>query len=339
MPTYKEIRSVLLDRIKSGEWRPGVLLPPEAELAEEFGSTRVTVNRAMQSLADDGFVERRRKAGTRVVQRTERDALIRIRIVRDEVEQSGRRYNYLLISHGRERPPQRIQAELGASGDLEALHIVCLHFADGRPFQLENRWINLDVAPQAGSESFETISPNEWLLQKVPYSNAEHTFRAAAVQQLTTWAERAGVPILAQGEGADSASVIYDAVQAARARNIDIVIADTAGRLHTQSHLMDELRKIKRVVQKHDPYAPHEVMLVVDGTTGQNALNQALQFHEAIGLTGITITKLDGTARGGILLAIARRLSLPVRYVGLGEGIDDLQPFDAQAWADAMTGP
>ena len=180
MPTYKEIRNVLLDRIKSGEWRPGVLLPPEAELAEEFGSTRVTVNRAMQSLADDGFVERRRKAGTRVVQRTERDALIRIRIVRDEIEQSGRRYNYLLISHGRERPPQRIQAELGASGDLEALHIVCLHFADGRPFQLENRWINLDVAPQAGSESFETISPNEWLLQKVPYSNAEHTFRAAA---------------------------------------------------------------------------------------------------------------------------------------------------------------
>ena len=168
---------------------------------------------------------------------------------------------------------------------------------------------------------------------------AGDTFRAAAVQQLTTWAERAGVPILAQGEGADSASVIFDAVQAAKARNIDIVIADTAGRLHTQNHLMDELRKIKRVVQKHDPYAPHEVMLVVDGTTGQNALNQAVQFHEAIGLTGITITKLDGTAKGGILLAIARRLSLPVRFVGLGEAIDDLQPFDAQAWAEALMGP
>jgi fused signal recognition particle receptor len=167
---------------------------------------------------------------------------------------------------------------------------------------------------------------------------AGDTFRAAATQQLTTWAERAGVPILAQGEGADSASVIYDAVQSAKARNIDVVIADTAGRLHTQGHLMDELRKIKRVVQKHDPYAPHEVMLVVDATTGQNALNQAVQFHEAIGLTGITITKLDGTAKGGILLAIARRLSLPVRFIGLGEGIDDLEPFDAATYAEALIG-
>ena len=167
---------------------------------------------------------------------------------------------------------------------------------------------------------------------------AGDTFRAAAVQQLTTWADRAGVPILSQGEGADSASVIYDAVQSAKARNIDIVIADTAGRLHTQSHLMDELRKIKRVVQKHDPYAPHEVMLVVDATTGQNALNQAVQFHEAIGLTGITITKLDGTAKGGILMAIAKRLSLPVRFVGLGEGIDDLEPFDATTYAEALIG-
>ena len=167
---------------------------------------------------------------------------------------------------------------------------------------------------------------------------AGDTFRAAATQQLTTWAERAGVPILAQGEGADSASVIFDAVASAKARNIDIVIADTAGRLHTQSHLMDELRKIKRVVQKHDPYAPHEVMLVVDATTGQNALNQAVQFHEAIGLTGITITKLDGTAKGGILLAIAKRLSLPVRFVGLGEGIEDLEPFDAKTYAQALIG-
>ena len=167
---------------------------------------------------------------------------------------------------------------------------------------------------------------------------AGDTFRAAATQQLTTWSERAGVPILAQGEGADSASVIYDAVQSAKSRNIDVVIADTAGRLHTQNHLMDELRKIKRVVQKHDPYAPHEVMLVVDATTGQNALNQAVQFHEAIGLTGITITKLDGTAKGGILMAIAKRLSLPVRFVGLGEGIDDLEPFDAAAYAEALIG-
>ena len=167
---------------------------------------------------------------------------------------------------------------------------------------------------------------------------AGDTFRAAAVQQLTTWAERADVPILSQGEGADSASVIFDAVTSAKAKGLDLVIADTAGRLHTQNHLMDELRKIKRVVQKHDPYAPHEVLLVVDATTGQNALNQAVQFHEAIGLTGIAITKLDGTAKGGILLAIARRLSLPVRFVGLGEGIDDLEPFDANAYVEALIG-
>jgi len=167
---------------------------------------------------------------------------------------------------------------------------------------------------------------------------AGDTFRAAAVQQLQTWADRVGVPCLSQGEGADSASVIFDAVQAAKARGIDVVIADTAGRLHTQGHLMEELRKIKRVVQKHDPYAPHEVMLVVDATTGQNALNQAVQFHEAIGLTGITLTKLDGTAKGGILLAIARRMGLPVRYVGLGEAIDDLEPFDAKVYAESLTG-
>ncbi|NKF22222.1 signal recognition particle-docking protein FtsY [Solimonas sp. C16B3] len=167
---------------------------------------------------------------------------------------------------------------------------------------------------------------------------AGDTFRAAAVQQLQTWADRTGVPLLEQGEGADAASVIYDAVQSAKARDFDLVIADTAGRLHTQGHLMEELRKIKRVVQKHDPYAPHEVLLVVDATTGGNALIQAVQFHEAIGLTGLVITKLDGTAKGGILLAIARRLSLPVRFIGLGEAVDDLQPFDAEAYVDALIG-
>ncbi len=167
---------------------------------------------------------------------------------------------------------------------------------------------------------------------------AGDTFRAAAVEQLTTWAARADVPLLSQGAGADSASVIYDAVASAKGRGADLVIADTAGRLHTQAHLMEELRKIRRVVQKHDPYAPHEVMLVVDATTGQNALNQALQFHEAIGLTGITITKLDGTAKGGVLLAIAKRLALPVRFVGMGEGIDDLEPFDANTYVEALVG-
>ena len=165
---------------------------------------------------------------------------------------------------------------------------------------------------------------------------AGDTFRAAAVQQLQTWAQRVDVPILSQDAGADSASVIFDAVQSAKARGFDMVIADTAGRLHTQSHLMEELRKIKRVIQKHDPYAPHEVLLVVDGTTGANALNQALQFHEAIGLTGIAMTKLDGTAKGGVLLAIARRLSLPIRYIGVGEAVGDLLPFDAHAYVDAL---
>ena len=167
---------------------------------------------------------------------------------------------------------------------------------------------------------------------------AGDTFRAAAVQQLQTWGERAGVPVVAQGEGADSASVIFDAVQTAKAKGADVIIADTAGRLHTQSHLMDELRKIKRVVQKHDPYAPHEVLLVVDATTGGNALNQAVQFHEAIGLTGLTLTKLDGTAKGGIVLAIARRLSLPIRYIGIGEGADDLEVFEAERFVDALIG-
>lgn len=167
---------------------------------------------------------------------------------------------------------------------------------------------------------------------------AGDTFRAAAVQQLQTWGERAGVPVVAQGEGADSASVIFDAVQTAKAKGADVIIADTAGRLHTQNHLMDELRKIKRVVQKHDPYAPHEVMLVVDATTGGNALNQAVQFHEAIGLTGLTLTKLDGTAKGGIVLAIARRLSLPIRYIGVGEGAEDLEVFEAERFVDALIG-
>ncbi len=165
---------------------------------------------------------------------------------------------------------------------------------------------------------------------------AGDTFRAAAVDQLKTWGERNNVPVIAQGQNADSASVIYDAVQAAKGRGIDVIIADTAGRLHTQGHLMEELRKIKRVVQKHDAYAPHEVMLVVDATTGNNALNQAVQFHEAVGLTGITVTKLDGTARGGIVFAIAKRLGLPIRFVGVGESAEDLGVFDAEAFIAAM---
>jgi fused signal recognition particle receptor len=167
---------------------------------------------------------------------------------------------------------------------------------------------------------------------------AGDTFRAAAAEQLRAWSERSGAPLVAQGTGADAAAVIHDAIQAALARDVDVVIADTAGRLHTQGHLMDELRKIQRVIRKHDPRAPHEVLLVLDATTGGNAVHQAEQFHKALGVTGLVLTKLDGTARGGTLLAIARRLALPIRYIGVGEGVDDLLPFDATAFAEALVG-
>jgi fused signal recognition particle receptor len=167
---------------------------------------------------------------------------------------------------------------------------------------------------------------------------AGDTFRAAAVEQLQVWGERNRVPVIAQQSGADSASVCFDALQAAGARGVDVLIADTAGRLHTKTNLMDELTKIARVMKKLDPDAPHEVLLVVDATTGQNALNQALEFHRAVGLTGIALTKLDGTAKGGIVFAIAERLKVPIRFVGVGEGIEDLRPFDPDELLDALLG-
>lgn len=165
---------------------------------------------------------------------------------------------------------------------------------------------------------------------------AGDTFRAAAVEQLQVWGERNQVPVIAQHTGADSASVIFDAFQSAKARGVDVLIADTAGRLHTQDNLMSELKKVKRVLQKIDSTAPHEVMLVLDAGIGQNALYQAREFNEALGLTGITMTKLDGTAKGGILFALAHDLGLPFRYIGIGEGIDDLRPFDAEQFVDAI---
>jgi len=167
---------------------------------------------------------------------------------------------------------------------------------------------------------------------------AGDTFRAAAVEQLQTWGERNAVPVIAQVTGADPAAVVYDAFEAARARRIDVLLADTAGRLHTQQNLMDELRKVKRVLARLDPAAPHEVLLVVDGGSGQNALLQARRFNEAIGLSGIAITKLDGSAKGGVVLAIARELALPIRFIGIGEGIEDLAPFEAGPFVDALLG-
>jgi fused signal recognition particle receptor len=165
---------------------------------------------------------------------------------------------------------------------------------------------------------------------------AGDTFRAAAVEQLQTWGERNNISVVAQGTGADSASVIYDAIESAKSKNIDIIIADTAGRLHTQTNLMDELIKIKRVMGKLDSSAPHETLLVMDAGFGQNGLIQAQQFNEAMGVTGLILTKLDGTAKGGILFAIAEKLGIPIRFIGVGEKIDDLREFHATEFVDAL---
>jgi len=168
---------------------------------------------------------------------------------------------------------------------------------------------------------------------------AGDTFRAAAVEQLAVWADRNGVPLVSQGAGADPAAVVFDAMQSARARGVDVLIADTAGRLHTQSHLMDELAKIARVIKRIDPEAPHEVLLVLDAGLGQNALRQAEQFRNAIGVSGIVVTKLDGTAKGGIVIAIARRFGLPIRFVGVGEQAGDFGIFNARAYVEGLLRP
>ncbi|MEO0345286.1 MAG: signal recognition particle-docking protein FtsY [Pseudomonadota bacterium] len=167
---------------------------------------------------------------------------------------------------------------------------------------------------------------------------AADTFRAAAVEQLQAWGERNDVPVVAQASGADPAAVVFDAMSAAQARNIDVLIADTAGRLQNQQGLMDELAKVKRVIARHDDTAPHEVMLVIDGSQGQNALQQAKLFNDALGLTGIAVTKLDGSAKGGVILAIVDTLGIPVRFIGIGEQLDDMQPFEAEGFANALLG-
>ncbi len=165
---------------------------------------------------------------------------------------------------------------------------------------------------------------------------AGDTFRAAAVEQLQVWGERNDIPVIAQHTGADSASVVFDALEAARARKVDVLIADTAGRLQNKDHLMVELEKISRVMKKLDPNAPHEVMLTIDAGTGQNAISQVDLFNKAVGLTGITLTKLDGTAKGGVIFAVADKFNIPIRYIGVGEGIDDLRPFKSKDFIDAL---
>ncbi|MEH6617901.1 MAG: signaling recognition particle receptor family protein, partial [Porticoccus sp.] len=159
---------------------------------------------------------------------------------------------------------------------------------------------------------------------------------AAAVEQLQVWGERNSVPVIAQHTGADSASVIYDAIESARSRNVDVLIADTAGRLHTKSNLMEELKKVRRVMAKLDETAPHEVLLVLDAGTGQNALNQMKEFNDTVNVTGVALTKLDGTAKGGIIFSLCKKFGTPIRFVGLGEGADDLQPFVASEYVHAL---
>ncbi len=165
---------------------------------------------------------------------------------------------------------------------------------------------------------------------------AGDTYRAAAVAQLQEWGGRCGCQVISQGQDADSASVVYDALAAARSRKMDVLIADTAGRLHTKANLMEELKKIKRILGRLDPTAPHETLLVLDGTTGQNAISQVQKFHNAIGITGLVITKLDGTAKGGVVVGLSEKFKLPVRYIGIGEGVEDLRPFDAKQFVDAL---
>ena len=173
---------------------------------------------------------------------------------------------------------------------------------------------------------------------KVPLLVAADTFRAAAIDQLQVWADRIGVGLIRHRHGSDPAAVAFDGLAAAKARQVDVLLIDTAGRLHTKSNLMDELRKIKRVLEQALPGAPHEVLLVLDATVGQNALSQARQFHQAVGVTGLVLTKLDGTARGGIVLAIADDLKIPVRLIGIGESVEDLQDFQSDAFVDALLG-
>lgn len=165
---------------------------------------------------------------------------------------------------------------------------------------------------------------------------AGDTFRAAAIEQLNLWGERENIPVIAQASGSDSAAVIFDALQAAQARGIDVLLADTAGRLHTQAHLLQELQKITRVLKKLDAQAPHDIFMVLDASIGQNALNQVKKFHDALGLTGLIVTKLDGTAKGGILFSIASEFNIPCYYIGIGEGVEDLRPFEPQSFVQAI---
>lgn len=235
------------------------------------------------------------------------------------------------------RTPNTSAAELlrqTARGLLESVEAPLVIAPEHRPFVILAVGVN-------GTGKTTTVGKLSYRLEARGHSvllAAADTFRAAAVEQLQEWGKRAMVPVIAQAPGADPAAVVHDALVAARARKIDVVIADTAGRLHTAAGLMDELEKIKRVIQRFDPSAPHEVLLVLDASQGQNALAQAKRFHEKLGVTGLAITKLDGTAKGGILLGIARELGVPIRLVAVGESLEDIDDFRAHEFVRALIG-
>lgn len=229
-----------------------------------------------------------------------------------------------------------------AQSVVEQLKKTMCHLLDGneKPLQIEAKQpfviLMVGINGAGKTTTIGKLSEKYRKQGKTVMLAAGDTFRAAAVEQLKTWGERTNTPVISQGTGADSASVIYDAYQSAEAKEIDILIADTAGRLHTQAHLMSEIEKVVRVLKKNNAEAPHEIMLVVDAGNGQNALNQAKEFNKTLGLTGITITKLDGTAKGGIIFSIANHLDVPVRFIGVGEGVDDLREFNSREFVDAL---
>lgn len=244
-------------------------------------------------------------------------ARLTARVGRKELKDSGALYNALIAEL--QETLEKVQAPL----DINAGH---------KPYVI----LMVGINGVGKTTTIGKLAKQFQLAGKSVMLAAGDTFRAAAVEQLQVWGERNNVPVIAQHTGADSASVLFDALQAAQARKVDILIADTAGRLHTKDNLMQELEKVVRVMKKLDLTAPHEVMLVLDAGTGQNAINQAKQFREAVGVTGLTLTKLDGTAKGGIIFALAQQFELPVRYIGVGEGIDDLRPFNAEEFTKAL---
>jgi fused signal recognition particle receptor len=248
-----------------------------------------------------------------------------------------------LMDRLREQARQAEQHESGVRGLMKETVLGILRVPRGEPIgQLIGRGPKPFVILAVGVNGVGKTTTLAKLAQRLkqagltPLLVAADTFRAAAIEQLETWGKRIGADVIRHQQGADPSAVVFDGIAAAKARGVDVVLIDTAGRLHTKTNLMEELKKIKRVLARELPGAPHEVLLVLDGTTGQNALSQAKQFHEAVGVTGIALTKLDGTARGGVVVAIAEDMKLPVRLIGVGETADDLQDFDAGAFAEAL---